>query len=82
MGLDNKVASLVFLVPCTMLQIMSGFKHMSGPEAKQGKPVMTYSRFLSATLSQCTYMVVEDLCRVIPAESQASLQCVPVLCSP
>ena len=35
---------------------------MSGPEAKPGKPVRTDSHFLSTTLSQCTYMVVEDLC--------------------
>ena len=44
---------------------------MSEPEAKQDKPVRTDSHFLSTTLSQCTYMVVEDLYRVIPALSQA-----------
>ena len=58
---------------------------MSGPEAKQGKPVRTHSRFLPATLSQCTYMVVEDPCRVIPAVSQDPFQCAPVvwqMCSP
>ena len=58
---------------------------MSGPEAKQGKPVRTVSCFLSATLSQCTYIVVEDFCRVIPAVSQAPFQYVPVawqMCSP
>ena len=52
---------------------------MSGPEAKQGKPIKTDSHFLSSTLSQCTYMVVEDLCRVIPAVSQAASQCVHVV---
>ena len=58
---------------------------MSGPEAKQCKPVRTDSHFLSATLSQCTYVVVEDLCRVIPAVSWAPFQYVPVvwlMCSP
>ena len=44
---------------------------MSGPDAKQGKPDRIDSHFLSTTLSQCTYMVVEDLCRVVPAVSQA-----------
>ena len=44
---------------------------MSGPKAKYGKPVRTDSHFLSATLSQYTYMVVEDLCGVLPAVSQA-----------
>ena len=52
---------------------------MSGPEAKQGKPVRTDSHFLSAALSQCPYMVVEDLCRVIPAVSQAPFKDVPVV---
>ena len=52
---------------------------MSGPEAKQGKPLRTDSHFLSATISQCTYVVVEDLCRVIPAVNQAPFQCVPVV---
>ena len=58
---------------------------MSVPEAKQGKPVRTDSHFLSATLSQCTSLVIEDLCRVIPAVSKAPLQCIPVvwqMCSP
>ena len=53
---------------------------MSGPEAKHGKPVRTDSHFLSTTLSECTYMVVEDLCRVIPVVSQAPFQYVPVVC--
>ena len=52
---------------------------MSVPEAKQGEPVWTDSHFLSATLSQCTYMVVEDLCRVVPALSWATFQYVPVV---
>ena len=52
---------------------------MCGAEAKQGKPLRTDSHFLSATLSQCTYMVVEDLSRVILAVSQAPFQCVPVV---
>ena len=51
---------------------------MSGPETKKGKPVRTDSQFLSVALSQCAYMVVEDLCRVIPAVCQASFQYVPV----
>ena len=51
---------------------------MSVPEAKQGKPVRTDSYFLSPTLSQCTYMVVEDLCRVVPAVSWAPFQYVPM----
>ena len=58
---------------------------MSVPEAKQGKPVRTDSHFLSATPSQCSYMVVEDLCRAIAPVSQAPFQCVPVVwqvCSP
>ena len=58
---------------------------MSVPEAMQGKPVRTDSHFLSATLSQCTYMVVEDLSRGIPAVSQAPFQYVPLvwhMCSP
>ena len=58
---------------------------MSGPEAKQGKPVRTDSHFLSATVSQCTCMVVEDLCRVVTAVSQGPFQYVPVvwqMCSP
>ena len=46
---------------------------MSGMEAKQGKPVRIDSHYLSATLPPCTYMVVEDLCRVIPAVSHAPL---------
>ena len=54
-------------------------KQMSEPEAKQGKPVRTDSCFLSASLSQCTYMVVEDLCRAFPAVSQAPFQYVPVV---
>ena len=73
------------MVPCTKLQIRPVFKQMSGPEAKQGKHVRTDSDFLSATLSQCTYMVVEDLCRVVPAVSQAPFQYVPVvwqMCAP
>ena len=32
------------------------------------------SHFLSATLSQCTFVVIEDLCRVVPAESWAPFQ--------
>ena len=44
---------------------------MRGPEAKQGKPVRTDSCFLTATLSACTYMVIEDLCIVISVVSQA-----------
>ena len=52
---------------------------MSGPEAKHSKPVRTDSYFLSTTLSQCTYMVVEDLGSVIPAVSQAPFQYVPVV---
>ena len=79
LGLDNKVVLLVFLVPCTKLQIRSGFKQMSGPEAKQGKPVRTASCFLFATLFQCTHMVDEDLCRVVPAASKAPFQHVPVV---
>ena len=58
---------------------------MSGMEAKQGKPVRIDSHYLSATLPPCTYMVVEDLGRVIPAVSHAPLECVPVvweMCSP
>ena len=47
---------------------------MSVPEAKQGKPVRTDSNFLSATLSQCAFLVIEDLCIVIPAVSQAAFQ--------
>ena len=54
------VLLLVFLVSCTQLQIKPGFKQMSVPEAKQGKPARTDSCFLSATLSQCT-LVIEDL---------------------
>ena len=46
-----KVVLLVFLVPCTKIQISSGFKQMSVPEAKQGEPVRPNSHFLSATLS-------------------------------
>ena len=53
---------------------------MSRPEAKQGKPVRTDSHFPSTTLfSQCTYMVVEDLCRVIAAVMEALFQYVPVV---
>ena len=52
---------------------------MSVPEAKQGEPVRTDSHFLSATLSQCTYMVVEDLCGVVPALSWAPFRHVPVV---
>ena len=58
---------------------------MSVPEAKQGKSVRTDSHFLSATLSQCTYMVIEDLCTVVPTVSWAPSQYVPVvqlMCSP
>ena len=58
---------------------------MSVPDAKQGKPVMTDSHFLSATLSLYTFLVIEDLCRVIPAVSQAPFQYIPVvwqMCSP
>ena len=58
---------------------------MTGPNAKQGKAVRTDSRFLSTMLSQSTYMVVEDLYRVIPHVSQAPFQYVPVvwqMCSP
>ena len=76
---------LVFLVPCTKLQIRPGLKQMSVPDAKQGKPVMTASHFLSATLSLYTFLVIEDLCRVIPAVSQAPFQYIPVvwqMCSP
>ena len=83
--LDNKIVLLVFLVPCTKLQIRPGFKQMSGPEAKQGTPVRTDSCFLSATLSQCTFLVIEDLCRVVPVVSWAPVQYVPVvwqMCSP
>ena len=52
---------------------------MSVPEPKQGKPVRTDSCFLSLTLSQCTFLVFEDLCRVIPAVSWAPFQYVPVI---
>ena len=85
MGLDNKVVSLVFLVPCTKLQIRPGFEQMSGPEAKQGKHVRTDSHFLSTALSQCTFLVIEDLCRVVTAVRWAPFQYVPVvwqMCSP
>ena len=52
---------------------------MSVPEAKQGNPMRTDSHFLSAALSQCTSLAIEDLCRVIPVVSKACLQCVPVV---
>ena len=52
---------------------------MCGAEAKQGTPVRTDSHFLCATLSQCTYMVVEDRSRVILAVSQSPFQRVPVV---
>ena len=52
---------------------------MSVPEAMQGKPVRTDSCFLCATLSQCTFLIIEDLCRVIQAVSQAPFQYVPVV---
>ena len=58
---------------------------MNVPEANQGKPVRTDSCFLSATHSQCTFLVIEDLCRVIPAVSWDPFQYVPVvwqMCSP
>ena len=56
---------------------MPGFIQLSVPEAKQGKPVRTDSNFLSTTLSQCTYMVIEDLCRAVPAVCWAPFQTVP-----
>ena len=49
------------------------------PEANQGKPVRTDSHFLSTTLSQCTFLVIEDLCRVISSVSWAPFQYVPVV---
>ena len=52
---------------------------MSVPEAKQGKPVRTDSCSLSTTLSQCTLLVIEDLCRAIPAVSWAPFQYVPAV---
>ena len=70
-GVDNKVVLLVFLVPSTKLQIRPGFRQLSVPVAKQGKPVRTDSHFLSATLPQCTFLVIKDLCRVVPAVSWA-----------
>ena len=76
---EIKVFSLVFLVPCSKVQIRPGFKQMSVSEAKQGKPVRADSDFLSTTLSQFTSPVIEDLCRVIPAVSKPPLQCVPVI---
>ena len=53
--------------------------------ASRGLEARTDSCFLSATLSQYTILVIEDLCRVIPAVSQALFQHVPVvwqMCSP
>ena len=47
---------------------------MSVAEAKQGKAVRIDTHFLSPTLSQCTILDIEDLCRVIPAVSKALLQ--------
>ena len=76
---------LVFLVPCTKLQIRPGFKQLSVLEAEQGKPVRTDSHFLSTALSQSTFLVIEDLYRVVPAVSLASFEYVPVvwqMCSP
>ena len=52
---------------------------MSVLEANQGKPVRTDSCFQSATLSQFTSMVIEDLCRVIESVHWAPFQCVPVV---
>ena len=52
---------------------------MSVPEAKQGRPVRTDSCFLSATLSQFIFLVIEDPSRVVPAVSQAPFQYVHVV---
>ena len=46
---------------------------------------MTDSHFLSATLSQCTFLIIKELCRVFPAVGWAPIQYVPVvwqMCSP
>ena len=59
------------------LQMRPGFKQMSVPEAKQGKPVRGNSCFLLTTLSQCTLLVIEDPCRVVPAVSWDGVTCMP-----